>query len=122
MTNPVTMPEQLGCYRLLKPLGQGGMGSVYLAEDTALRRRVALKVPLLSKADGTAMRERFHREARSAAAIKHPNVCPILDSGEDRSVPFLVMEFVEGTPLSELPEAGQPWPVQRAAALPASGS
>lgn len=111
------MPAQLGRYRLLKPLGQGGMGSVYLAEDTVLRRRVAVKVPLLSKADGTALRERFLREARSAAAIKHANVCPVLDVGEDKGVPFLVMELLEGTPLSDVPEAGQPWPVGRAAAL-----
>jgi formylglycine-generating enzyme required for sulfatase activity/tRNA A-37 threonylcarbamoyl transferase component Bud32 len=102
---------------MLKPLGQGGMGSVYLAEDTVLRRRVAVKVPLLNEAEGDAMRQRFYREARSAAAIKHPNVCPILDIGEDKGVPFLVMEFIEGTPLSELPEAGRPWPVPRAAAL-----
>ena len=57
------------------------------------------------------------REARSAAAIKHANVCPVLDVGEDNGVPFLVMEFIEGTPLSDVPQAGQPWPVGRAAAL-----
>jgi serine/threonine protein kinase len=117
LTHPAAIPAQLGRYRLLKPLGQGGMGSVYLAEDTVLRRRVAVKVPLLSKVDGTAVRERFYREARSAAAIRHPNVCPLLDVGEDNGVPFLVMEFIEGKTLSELREAGQPWPVGQAAAL-----
>src|SRR5260370_38140521 len=98
MTSPVAVPAQFGRYRILKPLGQGGMGTVYLAEDTALRRRVAVKVPLLSKADGTAMRDRFYREARTAAAIKHPNVCPILDSGEDNGVPFLGLHVLRGEP------------------------
>jgi formylglycine-generating enzyme required for sulfatase activity/serine/threonine protein kinase len=115
--NPAAIPAQLGRYRLLKTLGQGGMGSVYLAEDTVLRRRVALKIPLLSKADGAAVRERFHREARAAAAIDHPNLCPVHDFGEVNGVHYLVMPYIEGTPLSHLIDEDNPWPPTRAAAL-----
>src|SRR5262245_2187581 len=73
MLNPVSLPEQFGRYRILKKLGGGGMGTVYLAEDTELGRKVALKVPHFTAEDAVAI-ERFRREARIAAGTDHPNL------------------------------------------------
>src|SRR5436309_149742 len=72
------IPRAFGRYRLLACLGRGGMGAVFRAHDTQLDRTVALKVPFLG-ADDAAARERFLREARTAAALHHPNVCPVFD-------------------------------------------
>src|SRR5262249_27414370 len=66
MRDALSLPEQFGRYRILRKLGQGGMGSVYLAHDTQLDRQLALKVPLISTTDGTQVLERFNREARAA--------------------------------------------------------
>ena len=112
-----SVPAQLGRYRILKKLGQGGMGSVYLAEDTLLSRRVAVKVPHFSEADGPGVIERFHREARAAAAIDHPHLCPVHDAGAIDGIHFLVMPYIEGTPLSRLVGADGPWSPAQAAAL-----
>src|ERR687885_102609 len=90
------LPETLGRYRILKPLGQGGMGAVYLAHDTQLDRRVALKVPHFRPEDGSEALERFYREARAAAALRHPNICPVYDVGEHQGVRYLTMAYVEG--------------------------
>jgi serine/threonine protein kinase len=87
---------RLGSYRVLKVLGVGGMGVVYLAEDPALQRRVALKAMLPALAAGAAARQRFLREARAAAAVEHDHVVHIYQVGEDRGVPFLAMQFLEG--------------------------
>src|SRR5947209_18290008 len=76
------LPEQFGRYRILDKLGAGGMGAVYLAEDTKLGRKVALKVPHFKLGDGTAILERFRREARLAAGIDHPNFCQVHDVDE----------------------------------------
>src|SRR5262249_26040135 len=70
------LPERFGRYHILKKLGQGGMGAVYLAHDTQLDRRVALKVPRFRAGDGDSI-ERFRREARTAATLQHANLCPI---------------------------------------------
>src|SRR5437016_3430407 len=72
--------ERVGRYRILKKLGQGGMGAVYLAHDEQLDRQVALKVPSFLPGDSDSML-RFHREARSAATLSHPNLCPVYDVG-----------------------------------------
>ncbi len=108
MTMPAELPARFGRYRIVKKLGQGGMGAVYLAEDTQLGRRVALKVPHFSAEDGPAVIERFHREARAAAAIDHPNVCPVYDTGEIYGIHFLTMPFIDGTPLSRKVDPGRP--------------
>ncbi len=115
MAVEVVLPMQLGRYRLLSKLGAGGMGTVYLAEDGQLGRRVALKVPHFTDEDGPLVLERFVREARAAAAIDHPNLCPVFDAGQVEGVHYLTMPFIEGTPLSRL--LGRPWEPERALAL-----
>jgi hypothetical protein len=107
--------ERLGRYRILKKLGQGGMGAVFLAHDEELDRRVALKVPHLPAGDGDAL-ERFLREARSAATLSHPNLCPVYDFGREGATPFLAMAYVEGEPLSDRLRHG-PLPPAEAAEL-----
>jgi serine/threonine protein kinase len=96
-----------GRYLILKELGRGGMGTVYLAKDAQLERLVALKVPHFSPDDPTAL-ERFHREAKVAATLTHPNLCPIYDVGTVDDVHFLTMPFIEGRPLSALVRPDMP--------------
>jgi serine/threonine protein kinase len=86
----------LGPYRVFKILGSGGMGVVFQAEDPLLRRPVALKAMKLILASSESARARFAREAIAAAAIKHDHIVTIYQVGEDRGVPFLAMEFLEG--------------------------
>jgi hypothetical protein len=95
------LPAPFGRYRLLKLLGEGGMGRVYLAHDSQLDRPVALKVPLFGPDDAPALLERFYREARAAATVLHANVCPVYDVGQVDGVPYLTMAFIEGRPLGQ---------------------
>ncbi|HEV3118281.1 MAG TPA: serine/threonine-protein kinase, partial [Gemmataceae bacterium] len=106
-TEGAALPEQFGRYRMLKTLGEGGMGSVYLAHDTQLDRQVALKVPHFRPEDGRSALERFKREARAAAALIHPNICPVYDVGETNGMPYLTMGFIEGRTLAELLRNGK---------------
>jgi predicted Ser/Thr protein kinase len=94
------LPLPFGRYRIEKIIGQGGMGAVYQAYDTVLGRTVALKVPFLSGPQANLIKARFLREAQAAAALSHPNLCPIHDLGEIDGVPFLTMTFIRGEPLS----------------------
>jgi len=99
---PAQQPDELGrlgAYRILKKLGAGGMGMVFLAEDTLLHRKVALKTMLPQYAESAAAKERFLREARSAASIEHEHIVVIHQVGEDNGVPFLAMPFLKGEPL-----------------------
>jgi len=90
-------------YRILRKLGEGGMGEVYLAEDTRLRRSVALKRLTASRVEDRKLRLRFLAEARAASALNHPNVCVIYDVGEDEEqYPYLAMEYIEGMTLQAL--------------------
>jgi eukaryotic-like serine/threonine-protein kinase len=107
--------ESFGRYKVLRLLGRGGMGSVYLALDTQLKRQVALKVPHITAfADRPEVRDRFFREAQAAARFHHPNFCPIHDIGEVAGVPYLTMAFIEGKTLDDSIEKGTGWPPRRA--------
>jgi len=98
-------PERIAHFRVIRKLGQGGMGVVYAAEDETLRRTVALK--LLPDAVGDdERRQRFLREARSAAAITHPNVATIYQVGEAQGRVYIAMELVEGETLRARMQSG----------------
>jgi len=91
----------LGPYRILAPLGRGGMGEVYHAADDRLGRSVAIKVLPAEFAADSDRRARFEREARAIAAINHPNICGVYDVGREGDVGFLVMELLEGESLAD---------------------
>src|SRR5262245_42219295 len=86
-------------YRLERSLGSGGMGEVFIATDTVLDRRVALKQLSSTLAEDDDARSRFFREARALARINDPNVVGVFDAGEEDGTPYLVMELIEGTTL-----------------------
>src|SRR5262249_40635203 len=87
-------------------LGQGGMGAVYLAEDTQLHRRVALKIPSFAKHEGPDL-ERFYREAQAAAMLRHANLCPVYDVGHVNGIHYLTMAYIDGRPLPALLHSGR---------------
>jgi hypothetical protein len=100
---PPAAPGEVGRlahYRVVRALGAGGMGAVFLAVDESLGRRVALKVMLPEHAAEPGARERFLREARAAAAVNHDNVVTIFQVGEDGGMPFIAMELLAGTSLA----------------------
>src|SRR5215470_17535224 len=90
---------KLGPYEIQSPLGAGGMGEVYRARDTRLGRDVALKILPESFARDLDRLERFKQEARAVAALNHPSILSIFDIGENRKVPFLISELLEGESL-----------------------
>nr|WP_261342869.1 serine/threonine-protein kinase [Symmachiella dynata] len=93
------LPEQFGRYRIIDQLGSGGMGSVFLAWDNELDRKVALKIPHFFVQDHVKVRERFMREAKLAAQIAHSHICRVYDVGELDGLCFLAMEYIEGLTL-----------------------
>jgi serine/threonine-protein kinase len=92
----------VGKYRVIRKLGQGGMAHVYLAEDTTLKRRIALKVLDASRATDKHFVARFQREASTAAGLKHPNIVTIYEVGELDGLYFIAMEYVEGQTLKDM--------------------
>src|SRR5688500_9816780 len=94
--------RQLGHYQVLNQIGRGGMGEVFLAQDTRLGRKVALK---LLRSDFTRNEERlrrFRQEARAASALNHPNILTIHEIGQENSLHFMATEYVEGQTLREI--------------------
>lgn len=104
---PAEEPDEIGRlagYRVLKVLGVGGMGKVFLAEDVHLRRKVAVKVMKPELARNSKAKERFLKEARLAAQIEHDHIVHIYQVGEDRGIPFLAMQLLNGLSLEEMLE------------------
>ena len=98
---PLKAGASLGRYVIESPLGAGGMGDVYLAEDTGLHRKVALKLlPTALAADDTA-RKRLVREAQAAAGLDHPNICTIYEVGESDGHSYIAMQYIDGQTLAE---------------------
>jgi serine/threonine protein kinase len=106
------MRETLGPYRIIKKLGEGGMGVVYAAEDPRLGRSVALKT-VRGELAGAEARERLRREARAAASVSHPNICQLYEIGEHEGELFIAMELLDGESLAERIARG-PLPVRDA--------
>jgi eukaryotic-like serine/threonine-protein kinase len=106
-----------GRYRLERPLGHGGMASVFLARDTELDRAVALKLLAENLGGDESVRRRFVREARLAARLSHPNVVSVYDAGEDEGRPYIVMEHIEGESLADVLAARGRLPADEARGL-----
>jgi formylglycine-generating enzyme required for sulfatase activity/predicted Ser/Thr protein kinase len=117
-TNPFpVLPAEFGRYRVLQLLGNGGMGAVYLAEDSHLGRQVALKMLYLDASESPQRVERFVREARLAAVLQHPNICTVFDAGEVDGWPFLTMMYIAGKTLEDEIDSDGPLPQTRAAEI-----
>ena len=93
------VPTRLSHYDVIRPLGEGGMGRVYLARDSRLGRHVALKLLSAEYLADTNRLERFQREARTASGLNHPHICTVFDIGNEGGQPFIVMELIEGETL-----------------------
>lgn len=100
ITDSLSIPSQLGRYRIVRKLGRGAMATVFLAVDEQLDRKVALKIPHGDMQRNEELRTRFEREARASAALSHPNICPIYDVSEFDGIHYISMGYVEGLPLS----------------------
>jgi len=92
--------EEISHYRIIKKLGAGGMGEVFLAEDIVLTRKVAIKMLPTRSIGNEQAKKRLLREARAAATLDHPNICPIHEVGEEGDSAFIVMQYIEGTTLA----------------------
>src|SRR3989304_5437847 len=101
----------LSHYKILQKLGSGGMGDVYLAEDSDLGRQIALKVLPPDLAESEERRSRFQREAKAVAALNHPHIVTVHSVEEAEGVHFITMELVRGKTLAgPLPREGRPLP------------
>src|SRR5262245_59977916 len=96
-----SVPTQIGRYQVVRRLGEGGMGAVFLARDPAIDRDVAIKL-MRTGFDVTDLRDRFTREAKSIGRLHHPNIVTVFDVGEHDGEPFIAMEYVEGQTLAKV--------------------
>src|SRR5271157_920948 len=94
--------QEFGQFHIIRKLGEGGMGAVYLADDTKAKCRIALKVVGCEGSDSLKLYERLLREAQLVQSIHHPFICPVYDVGIVNRTFFLTMPFIEGTPLHQL--------------------
>ena len=103
MADPDTLIGQtISHYRILKKVGEGGMGVVYKARDLHLDRLVALKLLPMERLTDTVRRQRFVQKAKAASALNHPNIIHVYDVTEEQGTPFLAMEYVSGRMLSQV--------------------
>lgn len=108
-STPLPMPEKLGHFRIVRVLGEGGFGIVYLAEDENLaNRQVAIKIPRHGFFATVDEEQRFFREARNVARLKHANIAQVHEISEDRNTPFIVSEFIDGLTLRDVIRNGNP--------------
>lgn len=112
----MTSPAKIGRYEVVRKLGQGGMATVFLAYDPVMGREVAIKVLPREFLHDSNFRARFEREVKTIAALDHPQIVPVYDSGEDDGQPFLVMRYMAGGSLKDKLEQG-PIPFERAIAI-----
>jgi Tol biopolymer transport system component/tRNA A-37 threonylcarbamoyl transferase component Bud32 len=123
----IPIGARFGPYEVIAPIGTGGMGEVYRARDTRLKRDVAIKILPAGIADNPLRRGRFEREAQAISRLNHPNICAVYDVGTQDGVAYLVMEYIDGESLAQrlrrgpLPAAtAVRWAIQIAAALDAA--
>ncbi len=95
----ISTGEQIGRYKIRSAIGRGGMGEVFLAEDTVLERLVALKILPKDFADDAERMRRFVQEAKSASALNHPNIITIYEIGKTDNIHFIATEYIEGETL-----------------------
>ena len=110
---PLSELKRLGKYLIEKKIGAGGMGAVFLARDTELKRTVALKVLPRDKAANPILVRRFRAEAQAAAQLRHPNIVAVFDSGEADGFLYIAMEYVEGWDLFEMVSKRGTVPIRR---------
>ena len=109
---------RIGKYEIVRPLGKGAMGQVYLAHDTVLERDVALKVMVAQIADDPELKQRFEREARAVAKMTHPNVVTVFDLGSHTDgSPYIAMELLKGQDLQKAMRTPPPLPLERKVAI-----
>jgi serine/threonine protein kinase len=106
------LPSVIGRYEVVSALGQGGMGSLYLAKDPKIGRLVAIKL-VRQEFDSPEARQRFAREAQSAGTLRHPNIVTIFDVDEHDGLPFIAMEYIDGETLAEIVKRKAVMPVAR---------
>ena len=102
----------IGKYLVERVLGQGGMGTVYLARDPGLDRPVALKTLTFGPGDPSDLRLRFRREAQAAGGLRHPGIVTVYDVGEDAGQPYIAMEYVAGADLEQVIQRREPYPIE----------
>ena len=104
-------------YELVRPLGRGGMGQVWLALDRVLGREVAIKTVDVDGTGDATVAERFRREGQAAASLAHEHVVTVFDSGTDAGIAFLVMQLLPGPTVADLLQRGEPLPLEQAVTI-----